>query len=279
MRSHASLFLGVVLTTLAGLSFAALLSLVLFARRLWRMRPAETPRCPLSRKGLLQLGVAALAAVLLMNALGLLARRHTLLTSLEGQVTFALATFWIVYPLLLLLIHRLLGGTWIAWKHAFGLSSAGKGLVAGAAVALGLAVFVPAVVAGIGWHALLQFVGFSVEPQPVIEWFFKIQDPRLLAGLVVLAVVAAPVAEEVFFRGILHPFLTARFGSSFGLALGALAFAGFHLHLPSLAPLFVLAVALALAYEWSGNLVASIVIHAGFNAVAVAGLLAQRMLQ
>ncbi|NUN94387.1 MAG: CPBP family intramembrane metalloprotease, partial [Verrucomicrobiae bacterium] len=222
------------------------------------------------------LGAALLATILLTNALGLLAKRLLLLDTLEARVGFHVIGFALAYSLIFALVHHFLGEARGAWRRAFGLSAGGWRRTSLAAAAGLLTVIVPAKLAGAAWHAWLVHMGAPLEPQPVVEWFLKLRDPRLVALLVVLTVAVAPVVEEALFRGIFHPFLRERFGPALGLTLGALAFAGFHLHLPSLAPLFLLAVVLALTYEWSGNLAACMALHAGFNALAVTGLLVRR---
>jgi membrane protease YdiL (CAAX protease family) len=79
--------------------------------------------------------------------------------------------------------------------------------------------------------------------------------------------------EEVFFRGFAYPALKQRWGAPRALMMVSGAFALIHLHGPSIAPLFVLAVGLGLAYELTGTLVAPMVMHALFNATNVAMLM------
>lgn len=94
-----------------------------------------------------------------------------------------------------------------------------------------------------------------------------------------LFTVAAPVAEELLFRGLLFKSLrdafVARMGRRGGVALGAVLsgviFGGIHVgggqdkFLPVLMALGIL---LALAYEWSGTLYVPVIIHSINNAVA-----------
>lgn len=94
-----------------------------------------------------------------------------------------------------------------------------------------------------------------------------------------LFTVAAPVAEELLFRGLLFRSLrdafTARMGNRGGIALGAIVsgviFGGIHVgggqddFLPVLMALGVL---LALAYQWSGTLYVPVIIHSINNAIA-----------
>jgi membrane protease YdiL (CAAX protease family) len=62
------------------------------------------------------------------------------------------------------------------------------------------------------------------------------------------------------------------FGRSVGLIVSALLFAAVHAHLPSFAPLFVLAACFTLAYEWSGSLLVSMTMHAIFNTITLLAL-------
>ncbi len=80
-------------------------------------------------------------------------------------------------------------------------------------------------------------------------------------------VVAAPIGEEIFFRGFLHGALRARAGFGFATTVSSVVFAVFHL-IPLLMPLFfVVGFGLAWLYERRGSLVACMVAHAAFNAI------------
>ncbi|MBV9126514.1 MAG: CPBP family intramembrane metalloprotease [Verrucomicrobia bacterium] len=89
-------------------------------------------------------------------------------------------------------------------------------------------------------------------------------------AMIVAAVVIAPLVEEFLFRGYLYPIFRRYFGVMTGIFLNSALFAAMHVHLPSLAPLFVLAVCLTLAYEATGSLLVPMAMHALFNAFNVA---------
>jgi membrane protease YdiL (CAAX protease family) len=93
------------------------------------------------------------------------------------------------------------------------------------------------------------------------------------AYMLFMAVVLAPLFEEMLFRGIALPVLVRRFGPVPGILMVSLCFAAIHHHLPSLAALFLLAVTLSLAYIRSGSLIVPVVIHSLFNAVTMGLLL------
>ncbi len=124
------------------------------------------------------------------------------------------------------------------------------------------------------------------KPHPVLELLSKNRNPRMLVSLVVTAVVAAPLLEEMLFRGLLQTALAAALtgrrrtddspeaqtvelhpvsGRWIAILITSLLFAMVHLESAFLAPLFLLAVGLGYVYERTGNLWASITMHAMFN--------------
>jgi len=94
----------------------------------------------------------------------------------------------------------------------------------------------------------------------------------LVAGFVVLACAAAPIAEEFAFRGFLFNALL-RYLPAWGAALAsAIVFGCAHYqpgNLGALAPLAGAGLVLALVYYRSGSLVASMLTHGTFNLVTV----------
>jgi membrane protease YdiL (CAAX protease family) len=125
--------------------------------------------------------------------------------------------------------------------------------------------------------ALCRAFGLHPSEQPIAELFATTDSPALLALLTVFAAVIAPVFEEFMFRGFAYPALKQRFGTWRGLTLVSAAFALSHLHVPSLVPLFVLAIGLGLAYEWTGSLLAPVTMHALFNTIMVVRLFLLRV--
>ena len=99
----------------------------------------------------------------------------------------------------------------------------------------------------------------------------------------VLAVLIAPMAEELFFRGILFRSVRDRHGFWIGAIVSGLLFGAAH-YIPAawqdtvlLQSIMVFTgVALAWIYERRGNLVANVAAHMAFNAVGVALILWSR---
>ena len=104
-------------------------------------------------------------------------------------------------------------------------------------------------------------------PQDIVEQF-----PRSVAGgllFFVIAVVAAPLFEEIFFRGFVYQGLRHSWGW-WPAALGSAAiFSVAHLQITVFVPIFALGVGLAWVYERTGSLWTSIAMHAVFNGLAV----------
>ncbi len=94
----------------------------------------------------------------------------------------------------------------------------------------------------------------------------------LLAGFI--AVVLAPIVEEVVFRGILFRALGDRIGVWLAAIVSSAIFAVIHIEVVlsqpvALGGLFAVGMVLALAYQWTGNLLVPVVGHAVFNAASI----------
>jgi len=81
------------------------------------------------------------------------------------------------------------------------------------------------------------------------------------------AVVLAPTAEEMLFRGILYPFVKQLGHPRAALWGTSILFGIIHFNLGALAPLVCLALVWTWLYERTGNLLAPIIAHAMFNGV------------
>jgi membrane protease YdiL (CAAX protease family) len=121
------------------------------------------------------------------------------------------------------------------------------------------------------WEVLLKALKLPTEKQSMIAMFANADSPLLLALMILLAVVIAPLTEELVFRAGLFRFLRGRVPRWVALAGPGLIFASLHVNwsslegLTSLAPLVVLAVMFSLAYEYTGSICTPIVAHALFN--------------
>ncbi len=83
--------------------------------------------------------------------------------------------------------------------------------------------------------------------------------------MAILVVIAAPISEELVYRGFLYRYLNHRLSPVLAIIISSVLFAMMHQNVFSLVPLFALGSALCIVYRLSGNLVSSIVMHSLFN--------------
>lgn len=161
----------------------------------------------------------------------------------------------------------------VPWRAAFGIN----GISAGKTIVYTSVVYVAALpligLAALFYNAALHTLGVPEEPQRVIKILTETGTGLVRWPLVAIAVITAPLAEELLFRGVGLPLLAKRYGFWPSVVIMSLLFALIHMHVYSIAPLFILAVALSLAYAYSGSILVPILIHALFNAVGLAMLL------
>ncbi len=161
----------------------------------------------------------------------------------------------------------------IPWKTQLGLHQLSTGALLGLILALGLGILIPIGALNFVSLFLCQLVGYPITMQPGVELFFRSNSPYYLANLIVLVVIAAPLTEELLFRGFLYPLLKRHFSTSFAILFSALLFSAMHQHLPTAIPLFALGAAFAIAYEYTGSLPLCMGLHAIFNGSTVITLL------
>ena len=107
---------------------------------------------------------------------------------------------------------------------------------------------------------------------PLLQTVLEEQDPVALVVFFLTAAVAAPLFEEVLFRGFLLPSLTKYLPVWGAIVLSSFVFAAAHLSLSEVLPLTVLGMILGLVYTRSRNLLSPMVLHSAWNSVTMAGL-------
>ncbi|MBD2259934.1 CPBP family glutamic-type intramembrane protease [Pseudanabaena sp. FACHB-2040] len=107
---------------------------------------------------------------------------------------------------------------------------------------------------------------------PLLQTVLEEQDPVALLVFLLTAAIAAPLFEEVLFRGFLLPSLTRYLPVWGAIGLSALIFAAAHLSLSEVLPLTLLGVILGFVYTRSRNLLAPILLHSAWNSVTMLGL-------
>ncbi len=182
---------------------------------------------------------------------------------------------WAAYgPALVALIVGMMWPLWRGmrrsfWRETLGLHR-GEGLLKeiGAGV-LGWLAALPLLVVGIiaaSW--IMKFTG-KPPTHPIVEVFAG--GPWAKAGAMVLAVVWAPISEEVMFRGLLFPGLSAWLRWLLGIVVGAFVFAVIHPQGWAGVPaIMALAAVFSLLRMWRQSLIAPMTAHALNNGVMCA---------
>jgi membrane protease YdiL (CAAX protease family) len=105
--------------------------------------------------------------------------------------------------------------------------------------------------------------------QDTVKLLQESNDPVILTLMIVAAVIAAPICEEIVFRGYFYA-ASKRFAGPWAAGVcSALVFAAAHGSVVALLPLFVFGCLLALIYEMTGSILAPVAVHFCFNGATV----------
>ena len=171
-----------------------------------------------------------------------------------------------------------LTAVWLGWRHpewrrAVGITVNARDAAWGFGAGI---VLYPIVTIGVGLPLLGLFRLLFGEQVTSPEQLAPDMSAAAKALAVVLAVAVAPVAEELFFRGMFYRSIRDRSGIAAGVALSALLFGVVHVvAAPWQDVVFLQTVmvatgaGLALIYERRANLVASIAAHMAFNTIGI----------
>lgn len=124
------------------------------------------------------------------------------------------------------------------------------------------------------YYPILRIV--DVDPSEAAEQLVGlINTPLDVVLMVVIVAIAAPVVEEIFYRGLLLEALRQRLSDNVAVVVQALVFALAHMQGVQFVGLFVVGLVLGYLKVRSGRLGPAIAAHFGFNAVTLGLLLSQ----
>ena len=113
-----------------------------------------------------------------------------------------------------------------------------------------------------------KFFTDSISPQ-LLDYFPTVSSTMFLA------VILAPVFEEIVFRGFLFGGLRYKLGDIWGATLSSLIFAAVHGYSPiGFVSVLISGLIFCGLYRWSGSLIPGIIAHATFNLVLTTGTVA-----
>jgi membrane protease YdiL (CAAX protease family) len=143
-----------------------------------------------------------------------------------------------------------------------------SGLARSILIGLGLAIpaWIGATLLAYVATTVLKAVGFT-EDKGILDTVLNRGDPTVILLAFILV---APVAEELFFRGVVYNAWEREWGPMVAVLGSSALFAVIHTSLFSLAPIFALGVTLAMLFRSTRSLPATMAMHAAFNAISVA---------
>lgn len=205
--------------------------------------------------GLALVGILGQAAERLLP--GETAERHQAI-AMGGTLVFQLASLG--------LVQWFVRENRSTWRQAFGLSTHRWQRVLLLSVVVAVVVF--PINLSLMWisQRLMEWQAIEPVPQATVEALQRSTsfEHRLILG--VMAVLFAPVVEEVLFRGVFYPALKEAGFPRVALWGTALVFAATHANLMTFLPLTFFAIVLTRLYEETDNLAAPILTHGLFNA-------------
>lgn len=223
-------------------------------------RPSEAQSPPWRPIEALFVGLAGLGLGMALSIIVVLATPdpglRLVLTILVGSLSLSAATI-----------------AWVAFLHRGAFAALGLRTRRPVGdVAMGILVGVlsyPLIVLVLGTilFALLSLLTGGPVTPPRQELLPRRPDDLEVAISAVSAILVAPVAEELFFRGFLFGALRRRFRPGIAAVASALPFALVHFYLLLMPLLFAFGIVLAYVYQRRGSLFASMAAHAAFNVV------------
>ena len=147
------------------------------------------------------------------------------------------------------------GLRWLRWKSIFWIMPAFVFAM----------MIVGAILVAFGWQTWLQD-SLGAKPQEAVTLVKEASDLGLLVAMAVSAIIIAPIAEELIFRGYLYPVVKRFTDRWFASIFSGVLFGVIHFNVMALPMLALMGIILAVIYERSGSLWVPIGCHAAFNA-------------
>lgn len=171
------------------------------------------------------------------------------------------------YVFIFILMYFFLKYHSATWGEFFGVGTAELGKKLG--FTLGIALAVTPVALGLNYLCteLITRMDGTAETQAAVKMFQDSGTTLRRMGFAFTAIIAAPLVEEVLFRGVFYPLIKQAGYPRIAVWGSSLLFAAIHVNLATFLPLTLLAVVFVWLYERTQTLLAPIIAHALFNGV------------
>jgi membrane protease YdiL (CAAX protease family) len=117
----------------------------------------------------------------------------------------------------------------------------------------------------LGATAFERLMVWEKQTVALDSWLETLQPGITMLGFILVVAVAAPIGEEMFFRGFVFNLLRHRTSFTSAVWLSAALFAVLHASVKNFLPILVIGVLLARLYARTGSLWSSVVMHGTFN--------------
>ena len=209
--------------------------------------------------------MAVLGSILLAGAFsGMVGSRESEAAEPRNPTVNFIISF-LLYGAILILVHIMVRRRGASWRTAFGLASPRRGSALFMAVGVTLMILPIAWGLGIISAVLMEKIHMTPVLQQSIQTLQNSPSVESRVYLAILAVIVAPITEEVMFRGILYPYIRHLGYRRIAMLGTAIVFGAIHFNMMHFVPLTFLGVVLAWLYETTDNLLAPIIAHGVFN--------------
>ncbi len=119
----------------------------------------------------------------------------------------------------------------------------------------------------IGLVYVASIFSYEPPPHPLVEILLEDEQSSLwtILGSFLVACVAGPIVEEIFFRGFFYPAIKKYLGVGWTMMITSALFAAAHENFFAFIPIFFLGLVLCYLYEKRSNLVSCITLHIVHN--------------
>lgn len=124
-----------------------------------------------------------------------------------------------------------------------------------------------------GLFQWIEHVTHAPAEQSIVSVLRHSSDIPLIIVICFSAAIAAPIVEELIFRGYLYPIMKKYTGAWFALISTSLLFGIIHVSLVPLIPLSIFGTMLVLLYEYTGSIWTPMIAHCIFNTTTLINIL------
>ncbi len=134
------------------------------------------------------------------------------------------------------------------------------------------------VLAGYAVDFVSRIFGITPENQEIITKLLEEDSIAVLAFMIFFGTLAAPIIEELLFRGFLQSAIRTTFGKLKAIFISGSLFALVHLNAHVFLQIFILGLLLAYLFEKTESLIAPITVHILHNSITLAFLISFKQL-